>query len=187
MVSKNIDKISNLVLDLLDYPKEHISEYESCSPNVIAEEVCELMEPKAKDTLSEEIEIIRNFDPYLGEALLDPKGIHRCLLNLVSNAIDACLADEDESKNYMVKVTTRREGEGKFLFQVSDNGCGMDDEVKKLMFTSFFTTKGSKGNGLGLLITQKIVQDHGGTLSVNSEPGKGSVFTTLFPVKRQNG
>jgi signal transduction histidine kinase len=87
----------------------------------------------------------------------------------------------------VVKVTTRREGEGKILFQVSDNGCGMDDEVKKLLFTSFFTTKGSKGNGLGLLITQKIVQDHGGTLSVNSEPGKGSIFTTLLPVKRQNG
>ena len=187
MVSKNIDKISNLVVDLLDYPKEHVSEYESCSPNVIAEEVCELMEPKVKDTLSEEIEIIRDFDPHLGEAVLDPKGIHRCLLNLVSNAIDACLADEDKSKNYVVKVTTRREGEGKFLFQVSDNGCGMDDEIKKLLFTSFFTTKGSKGNGLGLLITQKIVQDHGGTLSVNSEPGKGSIFTTLLPVKRQNG
>lgn len=184
MVSKNIDKISNLVLDLLDYPKEHVSEYESCSPNVIAEEVCELMEPKARDALSEEIEIVRNFDPHLGEAVLDPKGIHRCLLNLVSNAIDACLADESEGKNYVVKVTTRREGEGKFLFQVSDNGCGMDDEIKKQLFTSFFTTKGSKGNGLGLLITQKIVQDHGGTLSVNSEPGKGSVFSALLPAKR---
>lgn len=187
MVSKNIDKISNLVLDLLDYPKEHAAEYESCSPNVIAEEVCELMEPKAMDALSEEIEIIRDFDPHLGEAVLEPKGIHRCLLNLVSNAIDACLADEGESKNYIVRLTTRREGEGKFFFQVSDNGCGMDDEIKKLLFTSFFTTKGSKGNGLGLLITQKIVQDHGGTLSVNSELGKGSVFTAMLPSKRQNG
>jgi signal transduction histidine kinase/predicted transcriptional regulator len=187
MVSKNIDKVSNLVLDLLDYPKEHVIEYESCSPNIIAAEVCELLEPKAKDTPLEEIEIIRNFDPHLGEVLLDPKGIHRCLLNLVSNAIDACLFDEDESKNHMVEVTTRREGDGKFVFQVSDNGCGMDDEVKKFLFTSFFTTKGSKGNGLGLLITQKIVQDHGGTLSVNSESGKGSVFTALLPGKRQNG
>ena len=186
MVRKNIDKASNLVLDLLDYPKERTPEYESCSPNIIAEEVCELMEPKAKDILLDETEIIRDFDPHLGEVLLDPKRIHRCLLNLVSNAIDACLMDEDESKVCMVKVSTRREGEGKFVFQVSDNGCGMDDEVKKQLFTSFFSTKGSKGTGLGLLITQKIVQEHGGTLSVNSEPGKGSVFTILLPEKRQS-
>ena len=186
-VNKNIDKVSNLVLDLLDYPKEHISEYESCSPNIIAEEVCELLEPKAKDTPLGEIKIIMNLDPNIGEVLLDPQGIHRCLLNLVSNAIDACLIDEDESKDYMVEVATRLEGEGKFAFQVSDNGCGMDDEVKKFLFTSFFTTKGSKGNGLGLLITQKIVKDHGGTLSVNSEPGKGSVFSAMLPGKRQTG
>jgi len=186
MVRKNIDKVSNLVLDLINYSEERIPEYQSCSPNIIAEEVCELMEPKAKDMPIDGIEIIRNFDPHLGEVLLDPKGIHRCLLNLVSNAIDACLDDEDESKNYVVKVTTGREGDGQFVFQVSDNGCGMDDELKRQLFTSFFSTKGSKGTGLGLLIIQKIVQEHGGTLNVNSEPGKGSTFTMMLPYKRQN-
>ena len=185
MVSKNIDKVSNLVLDLLDFPRERKPEVIMCSPNIIAEEVCELMEPKAKDTLTEEIDIIRNFDPNLGEALLDPKGIHRCLLNLVSNDLDACLSDEDETKHYRVKVTTRREKDENFIFQVSDNGCGMDEEVKKQMFTRFFTTKGSKGTGLGLLITQKLIQDHGGTLSVNSELGIGSTFTILLPNKHQ--
>jgi signal transduction histidine kinase len=185
MVRKNIDKVSSLVVDLLDYSKERTPEYESCSPNVIAEEVCELMEAKEMDM--EEIEIVRNFDPDLGEVMLDPKGIHRCLLNLVSNAIDACLADEDDSKDSMVKVTTKAKEEGRFVFEVSDNGCGMDDEVKKQLFTSFFSTKGSKGTGLGLLVTQKIVQEHGGTLSVDSESGKGSSFTILLPNNPQNG
>lgn len=186
MVRKNIDRVSNLVSDLLNYSKERIPEYEICSPNVIAEEVCELMEPKAKDDPTGKIEIIRDFDPHLGEVLLDTEGVHRCLLNLVSNAIDACLADEGEDKTHMVKVTTRRDGERKLAFQVSDNGCGMDDEVRKQLFTSFFSTKGSKGTGLGLLITQKIVHEHGGTLSATSEPGKGSTFTMLLPRKRQN-
>ena len=185
MVRNNIDKVSNLVLDLLNYSKERIPEYVNCSPNIIAEEVCELMEPKAKDMLIDGIEIIRNFDPHLGEVLLDPKDIHRCLLNLVSNAIDACLDDEDESKNYVVKVTTGRERDGQFVFHVSDNGCGMDDELNRQLFTSFFSTKGSKGTGLGLLITQKIVQEHGGTLNVNSELGKGSTFTMMLPYKHQ--
>ena len=187
MVRKNIDKVSSLVVDLLDYSKERTPEYESCSPNVIAEEVCELMDPRVKDMDMAKIEIVRNFDPGLGSVMLDPKGIHRCLLNLVSNAIDACLADEDDSKNYMVKVTTKAKGKEGFVFKVSDNGCGMDDEVKKQLFTSFFSTKGSKGTGLGLLITQKIVQEHGGTLSVDSESGKGSSFTILLPSDRQNG
>jgi signal transduction histidine kinase/CBS domain-containing protein len=186
MVRKNIDKVSNLVVDLLDYSKERAPQYEICSPNIIAEEVCELIEYKGRDIPLDKIDIIRDFDPNLGEFLLDPKGIHRCLLNLVDNAVDACLADEEESKNHMVKVTTRREGEGALMLGVSDNGCGMDEEVRKQMLTAFFSTKGSKGTGLGLLITQKIVQEHGGTVNVVSEPGKGSVFTILLPVKPQS-
>lgn len=184
MVQKNIGKICNLVLDLLNYSKERKPEYESCSPNVIADEVCELMDPKAKES---GIEIVRDFDPTIGQVSLDPKGIHRCLLNLVSNAIDACISDEDEGKKYLVRVTTRRESDGIVTFQVSDNGCGMDEEVRKQIFTSFFSTKGPKGTGLGLLVTQKIVQEHGGSISTNSEPGKGSTFTIRLPCKPQEG
>ena len=62
----------------------------------------------------------------------------------------------------------------------------MEDEVKNQVFTGFVSTKGSKGTGLGLLITQKIVQEHGGTLNVNSEIGKGSTFTIQLPAKRGN-
>ena len=185
MVRRNIDKVSNLVLDLLNYSKEREPEYESCSPNVIADEVCELMDPKAGESGIEGIEIVRDLDPDMGEVSLDPKGIHRCLLNLVSNAIDACMLDEEEGKEYLVKVTTRRESDGGVTFQVSDNGCGMEEEVRRQIFTSFFSTKGSKGTGLGLLVTQKIVQEHGGTISVDSEPGKGSIFAIRLPGKHQ--
>jgi signal transduction histidine kinase len=185
MVRKNIDKVSNLVVDLLDYSRERAPQYEICSPNIIAEEVCELIEYKARDIPLDKIKIIREFDPRLGEFSLDSKGIHRCLLNLVDNAIDACLFDEDESKNHRVKVITRLEDDGALMLQVSDNGCGMSEEVRRQMLTAFFTTKGSRGTGLGLLITQKIVQKQGGTLSVDSEPGKGSVFTIRIPLKPQ--
>lgn len=185
MVRKNIDKVSNLVVDLLDYSKEHAPHHEICSPNTIAEEVCELVEYKARDVPLGNIELVRDFDPRLGEFLLDSKGIHRCLLNLVDNAVDACLSDEEEGKHHWVKVTTGLQGDGTLMLQVSDNGCGMSEEVRSHMLTAFFTTKGSRGTGLGLLITQKIVQEQGGTLSVDSAPGKGSVFTILLPVKPQ--
>lgn len=180
MVQRNIDKISGLVSDLLSYSKERKPEYESCSPNAIADAVCELLDPKAKES---GIVIVRDFDPAIGHISLDPKGIYRCLLNQLANAIDACIDDEDEDKDYLVRVTTRRQSDGMVAIEVSDNGCGMDEEVRKKLFTGFFSTKGSRGTGLGLIVTQKIIQEHGGTISVQSEPGKGSTFTSRLPYK----
>jgi PAS domain S-box-containing protein len=182
MVQRNIHQISSLSSDLLTYSKERKPRYESCAPNVIAEEVCELMEPRATES---DIIMVRDFDPTIGDILLDPKGIYRCLMNQVSNAIDACIDDKDGSKKYLVKVSTRRESNGMMVFEVSDNGCGMDEETKNKIFTGFFSTKGSKGTGLGLIVTRKILQEHGGTISVRSEPGKGSTFTSKIPCERR--
>jgi two-component system NtrC family sensor kinase len=178
MVQRNIGRISDLAMDLLSYSKERKPEYEKCSPNAIAEEVCKLMDLKAKES---RVEIVRDLDPAIGDATLDPKGIHHCLLNLVSNAIDAATFDEDEEKEHLVRVTTGRESDGTLILQVSDNGCGMDEAVRKQIFSSLFSNKGSQGTGLGLLITQKIVQEHGGTIKVDSEPGKGSTFVIRLP------
>ena len=69
------------------------------------------------------------------------------------------------------------------VIEVSDNGCGMDEEVKNKIFTSFFSTKGGAGTGLGLLVTQKIIKEHGGTITVESEPGKGSTFAIRLPLR----
>lgn len=178
MLERNMGRISDLVLDLLEYSRDREPEYENCLPNEIVNEVCELIEPKAKE---HDVAIVKELDPSLGEMSLDPKGLHRCLLNLVSNAVDACLFDSSEGKRWAVKVRTTLEDDGTLRFDVSDNGCGMDEEVKKKLFTSFFSTKEGRGTGLGLLIAQKIVQDHEGTIAVESELGKGSTFTIRLP------
>ncbi len=185
MVQKNINKVSNLASDLLSYSKERIPEYENCSLNEIANEVIDLMQSKVKQSYSGNIEIIRGFDPNIGAVPLNTKGIHRCILNLVSNAIDACQSDQDEGKNHTVKVNTKLERDGVVLIQVIDNGCGVDQEDKEQLFTSFFSTKGSGGTGLGLAVTQKIVQEHGGTLTVDSKHRKGSTFTIRLPVRQK--
>jgi len=182
MVRRNIGRISSLAMDLLNYSKEREPEYEVCSPNAIADEVCELMDPKAKEF---GVKVGKELDPTIGEVSIDPKGIHRCLLNIVSNAIDACTSDEDQAKDHRVQVTTRRETDGALTFQVSDNGCGMNEAVRRQIFASLFSTKGSKGTGLGLLVTQKIVQEHGGTITVDSGLGKGSTFVIRLPSERQ--
>lgn len=181
IIQHNIARISNLVADLLSYSKEREPECENCIPNEIAEDVCQLMEEKAQER---HIEIKRSLDEGIGTASLDPKTLHRSLLNLVSNAIDACIFDEAAEKKWRVQVRTFLEGLQQIGFEVSDNGCGMNDQVKERLFSSFFSTKGGQGTGLGLLVTQKLVREHGGEITFTSQEGKGSTFTIRLPYKR---
>lgn len=177
MVQNNIGKISDLVLNMLLYSKDREPDYMNCSPNSIAQEVFDLVEEKA---LQSNIKLVADFDLSLNECYVDPNGVHRCLLNLVSNALDACTLDPDEQKHFSVVISTRGEDQG-VRFDVVDNGIGMTKEVQEKLFERFFTTKGPKGTGLGLLVTQKIVHEHGGSITVESYPGKGTTFSIHFP------
>ena len=114
---------------------------------------------------------------------MDPDVVHRCLLNLVSNALDACLFDLELDKQWQVTVKTKLVDEA-VEFEVGDNGTGMSEEVKEKLFTAFFSTKGGKGTGLGLLVTQKLVHEHGGSIEVTSEMGKGSTFIMTLPFRK---
>ena len=105
-----------------------------------------------------------------------------CLSNLVGNAIDACqVSDNREKPTVVVKIF---ETDDTIRYEVIDNGCGMDYEVKKKVFTTFFTTKGLGGTGLGLLMTKKIVQQHGGKVEFDTKPGKGTTFSISLPRDR---
>ena len=82
-------------------------------------------------------------------------------------------------------VLSSSEQEGKLVFEVADDGAGMDYDIRKKIFTTFFSTKDSgTGTGLGLLTTRKIVQEHGGKVSFDSTKGAGSVFRLEFPWDR---
>ncbi len=178
MVQRNVEKVSGLVLDLLRYSRERTPERSVCRPNEIVSEVVELLKDRAKE---HHIELKKVLDADLKEAYLDRDGIHRVLLNLISNAIDACIYDTDTSKAWKVTVKTMLAtdaGSGEtILFEVTDNGCGMTDEVKEKLFTKFFSTKAGRGTGLGLLNTQKIIYEHGGEISVKSKVGEGATFS----------
>ncbi|MGQ9655988.1 MAG: ATP-binding protein, partial [Thermodesulfobacteriota bacterium] len=80
-----------------------------------------------------------------------------------------------------VIVRTRFDDESSLVFEVIDDGVGMSEEVRAKAFTSFFTTKGTKGTGLGLMVTDKLVQEHGGKMTVESTPGQGSTFRITIP------
>lgn len=180
MIERNISRISDLVMDLLTYSKEREPEPTNCLPNKMVEEVVALMTTTASEN-DIELEIV--LDPLLKEVYLDPQVIHRALLNLISNAIDACLYDTVIKTPWRVKVSTALQKDNTIKFEVSDNGIGMTQETAAMLFSQLFSEKGQKGTGLGLLVTEKIVQENGGTIEVDSELGKGSIFTICLPFK----
>jgi signal transduction histidine kinase len=183
-IQRNIGRVSELVLDLLSYSKEREPEYVSCRPTDIADDVCELMDAVAQ---KHGVRIVKDDEAGIGSFFLDPKIVHRALLNLVSNAIDACIFDDNPDKAHRVVVRTMAE-EGNFVsFEIEDNGSGMDEAVKERLFRSFFSTKGAKGTGLGLLVTKKIIEEHGGVIEVVSQLGKGTTFAITLPTETRSG
>ena len=180
MIKRNIDQTSDLVMDLLSYSKEREPEHQDCFPNNIADDVCELVKEMAG---AHNIGIVKDFSTAIGEVSMDPNTVHQCLLNLVSNAIDACAFDDNVGKKHAVHVRTALEGESTIRFDVSDNGAGMTDSVKAKLFSSFFSTKGAKGTGLGLLVTRKLIEEHHGSIDVVSDLNQGTTFIMKLSFK----
>lgn len=179
-IKRNIKRIGDLTQDLLSYSKQREPELELCSPNDIADEVIELIEDSAS---SKGVHIFREFDNNLGQIKADPQTIQRSLLNLVNNAVDACVEDEDIDKKHEVKIKTCLD-DIYFCLEVADNGCGMDENTQNQLFNPMFSSKGGKGTGLGLIVTQKLIDEHNGMIETKSSPGKGSSFTITLPLDK---
>jgi len=175
-VQKGIERISKLSLDMLSYCRERTPNPVPTDPLKLAGETAELLSKSAEQ---EGIDI-RCYGDDAPPADLDPDTLGRALLNLISNAMDAC-----REKSYgpgempIVEIKVKRDDKN-LLFQVRDNGVGMNEEVRKRLFTRFFSTKEARGTGLGLCVTHKIVEEHGGEVAVESSPGQGSTITIVF-------
>jgi PAS domain S-box-containing protein len=175
LVRKNINRVSKMTKEMLSLASTAPPAFEVCSLNEIVEEVCELL---AEEISRRGISLVLELDPSLPQVTVDPDGIHTCLLNLVTNAIEAF---PEDTSGGQVTVSSRDEGEAGVHLQVRDSGEGMSEELLERVLENLFTTKGARGTGLGLAITQKIVHEHGGTIQVESEPKKGTCFTIILP------
>ncbi len=180
MVERNIEKISGLTKDLLNFCRDRKPEQEPVNPNVLLREVYDLYQVQAEQ---QGVRLTLSMDETMGTVDLDPRGIQEVMTNLVGNAIDACTLGEEVTPDPEVVITSRLLPDEKILLEVKDNGMGMDQDVRQKLFTIFFSTKGSRGTGLGLLLSQKIVQEHGGEIQVHSEPMKGSLFQVILPIR----
>jgi PAS domain S-box-containing protein len=180
MLERNFDKTTTLVKDFLSFSKGRLPQLEMVMPGKLISEIIELYKEIAAQS---NINLKSVIDERVKPAPLDPAGIHTCLTNLVSNAIDACIMAEKKGTEVTIKACEKGE---KLIIEVSDNGSGIDYDIKQKIFTTFFTTKGGEGTGLGLLTTRKIVQEHGGKIYVDSPEGKGARFILEFPRSRLN-
>jgi two-component system, NtrC family, sensor kinase len=175
VVEKNQNRIYNLVMDMLTFSKERKPAYQQAQLNETVHEVFELMQARAV-----ECSVDLRFEPAsnLPLSTFDPEGIHRAILNIVTNAIDAV----EGSDHATVKIETGLDPESDmFWVAVADNGPGIVEDQLQRIFNVFESTKGARGTGLGLAVSQKIIREHGGEINVESRLGEGSRFVLAWP------
>jgi signal transduction histidine kinase len=110
--------------------------------------------------------------------VFDPEGLHRAVLNVVTNALDAC---EQQPSARVVVATEYDAGPRLARVIISDNGPGIEPDELDKIFSLFVSHKGSRGTGLGLPVTQKIIKEHGGRVVVSSQRQQGSRFVLEIP------
>lgn len=175
IVEKNQGKIYHLVIDMLTFSKERQPAWQKASVNQTVADVVELIQPRAAES-----HVTLEYCPQddVPESTFDPEGIHRAVLNIVINAIDAV----EGSDGACVKVETGYlAGTQTLWVAVEDTGPGISDEQMRKLFNLFESTKGARGTGLGLAVSQKILREHGGEITVESRLGHGARFTLAWP------
>ena len=169
-VQKQCTRLENLLQDFLKFTRLHDLELSPGSLNDVVERVLAFFEPQAKHS---DIDFIRFLDPALPSIKLDEQTLHAALLNLVKNSLEAM----PDGGQLLARTRLTRNG---VALDLIDTGCGMDSKTAMRMFEAFFSTK-SGGSGLGLPTARKIIEAHGGRISVQSEVGRGTQFTIEFP------
>ncbi len=176
MIRRDVERVKNLSMNLLDYAKPVTINPIEADPNDPARQVYDLMVSTAeKSGVKLELDLV---EP-LASMRMDVDAVHECLTNLVSNAIDACQDLLEGEKRVVIRTI---DGGGMSVqYEVKDTGHGIAPETLTRIFNSFFTTKGSRGTGIGLMATKKLVKEMGGGIMANSGVDQGATFTITIP------
>ncbi|HOX38967.1 MAG TPA: GAF domain-containing protein [Candidatus Brocadiia bacterium] len=164
-------RLEHILANVMDFTRPR-------QPNLVPESINDVLDATVK-LMSNElkrngVECVRNLDAALPAVNLDSRHTKQVFINLIKNAIEAMAGNGGT-----LRIATRREGDC-VIVEVGDNGPGMSEDVKKQLFTPFFTTK-KNGTGLGLSVCQNIISDHGAEMTLMSEPGKGTTFHIKYP------
>ena len=176
VIKQMVERIKKMVLDILYYAKPRELNWESVAVAELAEQAVAVIEPKLAGT---GIRLVPRLGSDLGRFEVDSGALLPALVNILENAVDACTADRGQDRH---TIEFRVSAGPKWVaLEVEDDGVGMDQNTREQLFTLFFSSKGSKGTGIGLFVANQVVQQHGGHLQVESQPGRGSRFTITLP------
>lgn len=166
-ILSEIGRIEGIISETLVLAKPSPINFKTVNINQTIQDVCTIMEPQA---LSRCIQLNTAYAPDLPLVRGEPNQLKQVFINLIKNSIEA-MPEEGGSINLAVEQRT-----------VSDSGCGISAKLLEKLGNPFVTTK-DNGTGLGLMMTYRIIQNHGGTVQVTSSPGHGTVFQISLPVK----
>lgn len=176
ILSRNLDRILALSLNMLTYSKDRELDLMLTDAARLITDAIELLRTAAERA---RVELVLDLSEDVPPIALDPDAIHQIVVNLVRNAIDASPA------NGSVVIRSRYEPDpASLVLEVQDHGPGIPRERRERIFEPFFSTKGQRGTGLGLVVARKLAERHGGSLTLEDGEGPGAVFRVVIPADR---
>ena len=177
------ERASKIVQNLLSFARRKRSEKEQADLNELLERVLEL---RSYDLRIKNIEVVLDLDRELPETMVDADQIQQVFFNVIINA-EQSMVEPTEREHGTLTVRSRREGDV-IRLSLQDDGSGIEPETLRRIFDPFFTTKETgAGTGLGLTISYGIIDEHGGRIWAESEPGRGTTFIIELPIVRGDG
>ncbi|CCO23706.1 response regulator [Maridesulfovibrio hydrothermalis] len=176
VLKNTVGRVKKMVLDILYYAKSREIDVEKIEASTFLTDTAAIVAPKAA---AANIKFNIDIPDDLGTVTIDTSAMSATLVNFLENAVDACEIPVD-GKEFEIGFSARDNGDSLSIV-VTDNGTGMDPETRDKIFTLFFSSKGKKGTGIGLFISNQTIEQHGGKITVESESGKGTTFTISLP------
>ncbi len=171
-----IGRVKKMVLDILYYAKSRELETETVNVSEFLRDTMEITAPKAEAAGGE---FVWSVPDDLGDLQADTGAVSAALVNFLENGVDACEGRGVDGGGRL-ELAAKHDDRG-LVITISDNGMGMDQETRDKIFTLFFSSKGRRGTGIGLFISNQTIEGHGGKIEVESAPDKGTTFTIILP------
>jgi two-component system NtrC family sensor kinase len=172
ILTRNLDRIYGLTLNMLAYSKQHDLELELAPLGRLITEVAELLQPQCD---RKRVGLLLDLDDETPPLPMDPNAMHQVFMNLLTNALEA--APARKASEYLPQQSLA-------VIRISDNGPGIPARQRDRIFEPFWSTKGQRGTGLGLAVTRKIVEEHGGRIWLDDSTDAGATFTIHLPSDR---
>ena len=181
VVNDEIDHLNKLIMDFLFAVRPVNASLQLKKPGALIQNIAEFITPEFHDNDIGVKVVVKDNESRL---LIDEKLLRDVMLNLAQNALAAIKTKQTDEDNYQGEFSIEcASADNKYYIVVSDNGCGMKEETVAKIFEPYFTTK-ANGTGLGMTMVYKIVKEFSGDIQVQSQEGKGTVFTMVFPLQK---